>query len=385
MQADPIGVLEGTHFLDGDHACCEGAIAAGCRVAFGYPITPSTEVVERIAWRFPVVGGVFMQMEDEIASSIAIQGASWGGKKVMTVTSGPGMSLMMEHIGYAAMTETPCVFVNVQRGGPSTGLPTLPAQADMMQARWGAHGDYEVISISPNSPQECFDLTIRAFNLAERYRVPVLIMMDESVGHMTEKVVIPPAGKIRIENRKKPKGSKNNYLPYKTGKSMVPPMASAGEGYHFHITGLTHNEKGYPVMTADVQHQLVNRLLDKIRLNVGDISIIEEYNTSDAEIVLVAYGITSRVVLKTMELARDKGSKVGVFRPVVVWPFPEKRLKELAEKTKIFIVPEINCGQVVLEVERLVGRDAKVVSVPHAGGALHDPEEILKVLDEELS
>src|SRR5512142_3429250 len=202
MHADPAGVLPGAHFIDGDHACCEGALAAGCRFVAGYPITPSTEVVERIAWRFPEVGGVFIQMEDELASSIAIAGAAWGGLKAMTVTSGPGFSLMMEHLGYAAMTETPCVFVNVQRGGPSTGLPTLPAQADMMQARWGSHGDYGTIAVCPNSPQECFDLGITAFNLSEEYRVPVLLMLDECVGHMTEKVVIPEADKIDVTPRR---------------------------------------------------------------------------------------------------------------------------------------------------------------------------------------
>ena len=226
---DDSGVLTGAHFVDGDHACCEGAIAAGCRFVAGYPITPSTEVVERIAERFPFVGGVFIQMEDEIASSIAIQGAVWAGKKAMTVTSGPGFSLMMEHIGYAAMTETPCVIVDVQRAGPSTGLPTMPAQGDMMQARWGSHGDYGIIALCPNSPQECFDLTIRAFNLAEQFRVPVLLMMDECVGHMIERVNIPPANEIHTFKRRYYHGSKNDFLPYKAEQDMVPPMIKAGE------------------------------------------------------------------------------------------------------------------------------------------------------------
>jgi 2-oxoglutarate ferredoxin oxidoreductase subunit alpha len=382
MGADPQGVLTGVHFLDGDHACCEGAIAAGCRAAFGYPITPSTEIVERIALRLPLVGGVFVQMEDEIASSIAIQGAAWGGKKVITVTSGPGMSLMMEHVGLAAMTETPCVFVNVQRGGPSTGLPTLPAQGDMMQARWGSHGDYEIIAISPNSPQECFDLTVHAFNLSERYRVPVLIMMDESVGHMTERVTIPHAEQIEVESRRLPEGPKEEYLPFAPGENLVPPMAPVGEGYRFHVTGLTHNEKGYPVMSPDVQDHLVRRLLDKIRLNAEDIAMVEEDQIQDADVVLVAYGITSRVVLRTLHLAREKGLKVGVFRPVVVWPFPEKRLRELAERVKAFVVVELNYGQVVLEVERIVGGRVPTVLVPHGGGALHNPEDILRVVEE---
>jgi 2-oxoglutarate ferredoxin oxidoreductase subunit alpha len=384
MKADPKGVLTGVHFLDGDHACCEGALAAGCRCSFGYPITPSTEVVERIARRLPTVGGVFLQMEDEIAASIAIQGAAWGGKKVMTVTSGPGMSLMMEHVGLAAMTETPCVFVNVQRAGPSTGLPTLTAQGDMMQARWGSHGDYETISICPNSPQECFDLTIEAFNLAERYRVPVMFMMDESVGHMTERVVIPEADKIEVAERRPPteKPSESYGLYACVDDSMVPPMPPVGAGYRFHVTGLTHNEKGYPAMDPDTQEVLVHRLLDKIRKHETEIARYEEYQLDDAEVVLVAYGISSRVVIRTMELARAKGLKVGVFRPVVVWPFPETRLKELAERVRALVVVELNYGQVVLEVERLAGGKAQTILVGHGGGSLHDPVHILERVEE---
>ena len=384
MNADPKGVLTGIHFLDGDHACCEGALAAGCRVAFGYPITPSTEIVERMAMRLPLIGGAFIQMEDELAASIAIQGAVWGGRKSMTVSSGPGISLMMEHIGLAAMTETPCVFVNVQRAGPSTGLPTLPAQADMMQARWGSHGDYEIIAICPNSPQECFDLAIHAFNLAETYRVPVLVMMDESVGHMTERVVIPDAESIDVVPRRFTKSSPDTYLAYEPKDNRVPELAPVGEGYHFHVTGLTHDDRGYPAMTAEAQERLVRRLVEKIRNNANEMAMVEETQTEDAEVILVAYGITSRVVLRTLQLARKKGLKVGVFRPVIVWPFPERRLRELAEKTKVFVVPELNYGQVVLEVERLVGGKAKTILVPHGGGGLHDPEDLLRVVEEAL-
>src|SRR5438270_4846975 len=246
MKADPKGVLTGVHFLDGDHACCEGALAAGARFSSGYPITPSTEVVERFAARIPTAGGTCIRMEAELAASITLQGAGWGGAKAFTVTSGPGFSLMMEHIGYAVMTETPCVFVDVQRGGPSTGLPTLPAQSDMMQARWGSHGDYSVIALSPNSPQECFDLTIKAFNLSERFRTPVMFMMDEVVGHMTEKVVIPPADEIEVQPRLHTKKSPEEYRAYEPNEEGVPEMAHAGEGYRFHVTGLTHDERGYP-------------------------------------------------------------------------------------------------------------------------------------------
>ncbi|HOX46544.1 MAG TPA: 2-oxoacid:acceptor oxidoreductase subunit alpha [Myxococcota bacterium] len=385
MKADPRGVLTGVHFLDGDHACCEGALAAGCRCAFGYPITPSTEVVERIAQRLPTVGGVFLQMEDEIASSIAIQGAAWGGKKVLSVSSGPGISLMMEHIGLAAMTETPCVFVNVQRAGPSTGLPTLVAQADMMQARWGSHGDYEVIAICPNSPQECFDLTLHAFNLAETYRTPVMFMMDEAVGHMTERVVIPAAEQLEVVERRRPREKPSDqYALYRCEPgSRVPPMPPVGEGYRFHVTGLTHDERGYPVMNAEAQDKLVRRLVDKIRLAEPELARYEEFQVDDADVVLVAYGITSRVVQRSMRLARERGLKVGVFRPVVVWPFPERRLRELARRVKAFVVAELNLGQVVLEVERLAG-GTRTVLASHAGGALHEPEAILKVVQEVL-
>ena len=382
MKADPRGVLTGVHFLDGDHACCEGALAAGARFASGYPITPSTEVVERFASRVPTVGGTFIQMEDELAASIALQGAVWGGAKAFTVTSGPGFSLMMEHIGYAAMTETPCVFVDVQRGGPSTGLPTLPAQADMMQARWGSHGDYEIIALCPNSPQECFDLTIKAFNLAEEFRVPVMFMMDEVVGHMTEKVVIPSADQIDIKPRRHTRKPVDEYLPYGTNGDMVPEIAHAGEGYKFHITGLTHDEHGYPNMTLQVQDKLVRRLQNKVRAAADRIALFEEEGLGDAEVVVVSYGITSRVAQRAIDLARAKGWRVGKLRLITAWPFPEKKIRELAANVKAFVVPELNLGQMVREVERAAAGQAKTFSVPHAGGGVHNPEEILQVIVE---
>ena len=382
MKADPRGVLTGTHFIDGDHACCEGALAAGARFAAGYPITPSTEIVERFASRVPTVGGSFIQMEDELAASITLQGAVWGGAKAFTVTSGPGFSLMMEHIGYAAMTETPCVFVDVQRGGPSTGLPTLPAQADMMQARWGSHGDYEIIALCPNSPQECFDLTIKAFNFAEEYRVPVMFLMDEVVGHMTEKVVIPPADEIDVVPRKHTRKPVEEYLPYGTNGDLVPEMAHAGEGYKFHVTGLTHDERGYPNMTPQTQDVLVRRLQNKVRDAAERIALFEEENVDDADIIVVSYGITSRVAQRAIELARARGLKVGKFRMITVWPFPEARIRELAGKTKAFVVPELNLGQMVREVDRAAGGQAKTYLVPHAGGSVHHPEDILKAIVE---
>lgn len=382
LHADPKGVLTGVHFLDGDHAACEGAIAAGARFAAGYPITPSTEVVERFAARIPMVGGVFIQMEDELAASIAIAGAVWAGAKAFTVTSGPGFSLMMEHIGFAAMTETPCVFINVQRGGPSTGLPTLPAQADMMQARWGSHGDYEIIALCPNSPQECFDLTVRAFNLAEEFRVPVMVMMDECVGHMTEKVVIPPAEQIQIYPRRHTRLPPSEYKPYAAGPDLVPEMVHAGEGYRFHITGLTHDERGYPSMTVAAQDQLIKRLKAKITRAADRLACYEQEAVEGAEVIVVSYGITSRVAQRAVELARARGVKVGRVRLITVWPFPTKQLRALARHVKAFVVPEINLGQIALEVERAAAGQAEVVQVPHAGGGVHQPEQILEAIME---
>jgi 2-oxoglutarate ferredoxin oxidoreductase subunit alpha len=381
MKADPIGVATGNHYIDGDHACGEGAIAAECRFLAGYPITPSTEVAERIAERFPKVGGMFIQMEDEIASMAAIIGAAWGGAKVMTVTSGPGFSLMMENIGLATMLETPCVIVNVQRGGPSTGLPTLTAQSDMMQARWGSHGDYEIIALSPNSPQECFDLTITAFNLSELWRVPVMFMMDECVGHMTEKVVIPEADQIDIVPRNIYKGKKEDYRPFKfNGSNEIAPMVKAGDGYFIHLTGLTHDERGYPVISAEAQEKNVTHLVDKILKNEEKIRLLEEDQIDGAEVIVISYGITSRVALKAIKEARAAGIKVGTIRLIVVWPFPEKLIKKLASKVKAFIVPEINLGQISLEVERCAAGKAKTIHVPHAGGWVHDPNDILKAI-----
>jgi len=382
MKADPRGVLTGTHFIDGDHACCEGALAAGARFAAGYPITPSTEVVERFAQRVPTVGGCFIQMEDELAASITLQGGVWGGAKAFTVTSGPGFSLMMEHIGYAAMTETPCVFVDVQRGGPSTGLPTLPAQGDMMQARWGSHGDYEIIALCPNSPQECFDLTVKAFNFAEEFRIPVMFMMDEVVGHMTEKVVIPPADEIEVVPRKHTRKSVEDYLPYGTNGDMVPEMAHAGEGYKFHVTGLTHDDRGYPNMTPQMQKTLVGRLQNKILSAVERISMFEEDSTEDADVIVVSYGITSRVAQRAIDMARAKGMKVGKLRLITAWPFPDFKIRELAARTRAFVVPELNLGQMAREVQRAAEGKAKTFLVPHAGGSVHHPEEILAVIQE---
>jgi len=383
LQADPRGVLSGIHFMDGDHAACEGALAAGCRFVAGYPITPSTEIVERFASRIPTVGGVFIQMEDELASSIAIQGAVWGGKKVMSVSSGPGISLMMEHLGYAFITETPSVWVDVQRGGPSTGLPTLPAQGDMMQVKWGSHGDYEIIALSPNSPQECFDLMIQAFNLAETWRVPVFFMMDEVVGHMTERVEIPPAESIQVVERKWTTRRPGEYKVFETREDdLVPCMTQAGEGHRIHVTGLTHDERGYPSMTPETQEKLLTRLTNKIRLNTHRIVDIREDGVEDADVVVISYGITSRIAMAAVEMARAEGLKVGHARLVICWPFPAERIRQLRDRVKAFVVPELNLGQMVLEVERATQGHTRVVSIPHCGGTVHEPEAILSVIRE---
>jgi 2-oxoglutarate ferredoxin oxidoreductase subunit alpha len=382
VKADPKGVLTGAHYLDGDFSLAEGALAAGCRFFAGYPITPSTETAERFSERIPHVGGIFIQMEDEIASIAALIGASWTGAKAMTVTSGPGFSLMMENIGLACMMEVPLVIANVQRGGPSTGLPTLTGQQDMMQAKWGSHGDYEIIALAPDSPQECFDLTIKAFNLAETYRVPTFVMTDECVGHMHEKVIIPPAEEIELFERKWYEGPKDKYLPYKPDKDEVPLMVKAGEGYRFHTTGLTHDKRGYPVINAECQDWCVRHLVDKIRKNAHKIVELEEEETEGADVVVVSYGITSRVAVKAVQQARKAGIKVGTLRLITVWPFPEDRIKELAKRIKAFVVPEINLGQIRREVERCAFGQAPAVGVSHCGGWVHNPDDIFKAIKE---
>ncbi len=376
------GILKGSFFMDGDTACAEGAISAGCRFFGGYPITPATEIAERMARRLPQVDGTYIQMEDEIASISAVLGASWAGMQAMTATSGPGFSLMMENLGLGIITETPCVLVNVQRGGPSTGMPTLVGQGDMMQARWGSHGPYEIIALAPSSPQELFDLTIRAFNLAEKYRTPVLVMTDEAVGHMTERVVIPSPEEIEHYPRRKPKELPGDgYLPFHPDPDGVPPMACAGEGYRIHITGLTHTEEGYPdTVSVETQEKLVARLIRKIRDNRDDIIVVHEDQVEDADVVVVAYGISARTAARPVRIAREMGLKVGLLKLETVWPFAEKRIQKLASRVKTFVVPEINMGQIALEVERCARGQAQTILVPHAGGGLHDPDDVLAAI-----
>ena len=369
-------VLTGEHFIHGDAACAEGGIAAGCRFFAGYPITPATEVAERMARRLPEVGGIYIQMEDEIASMAAILGASWGGVKSMTATSGPGFSLMMENIGLGMMTETPCVVINVQRGGPSTGLPTLVGQADVMQARWGSHGDYGCIALAPSSPQECFDLTVSAFNFSEIYRLPVFVLADEMIGHMSERVVIPKKADIVIVDRPQPKVGKDQYLPFESSSDMPAPMAITGQGYHVHVTGLTHDERGYPVITDTVQERNVRHLVDKIRKNAQKIIRVETVGIEDATVVVVAYGCTARVARQAVENLRERGHKVGLLRLITIWPFPSSLIRSIAGRVKAFVVPEINYGQIAYEVERTAGGAAEVLLLALMGGSIHSPEEI---------
>jgi 2-oxoglutarate ferredoxin oxidoreductase subunit alpha len=376
------GVLSGEFFMQGDIACAEGAICAGCRFFGGYPITPATEVAQRMSERLPLVDGVYIQMEDELASMNAVLGASWAGVKAMTATSGPGFSLMMENLGLGIMMETPCVLVNVQRGGPSTGLPTLVGQGDMMQAQWGSHGDYAIIALAPSSPQELFDLTIHAFNLAETYRTPVLVMTDAEVGHMTEKVVIPPPDEIKTLSRRKPDVSPEEYQPYRVAPGeWMPPMAVAGEGYRIHTTGLTHDERGYPA-TGDDQAQwlLVQRLIDKIEKNKQDIVMVEGEGLDDAKVAVVSYGIAARTAIWPIQMARQEGIRVGLLRLVTVWPFPDEQIRKLVSQVKAIVVPEINMGQIVREVERCAGGQAEVILVPHPGGGIHDPQKVLNAI-----
>ena len=375
-------VLTGKHYLTGDEACAEGALAAGCKFFGGYPITPATEVAERMSARLPMVDGTFIQMEDEIAAMASVLGASWAGVKSMTATSGPGFSLMMENIGLGVVTETPCVVVNVQRGGPSTGLPTQGAQSDMMQARWGSHGHYEIIALAPSSPQDLFYQTIKAFNLSETYRLPVLIMTDEIVGHMSEKVIIPKAKDITIVSRPAPKGRKDRFKPFKPGPNGVAPMPAAGEGYNVHITGLTHDEKGYPVMTVDAQAEMMDRLMGKIQKNRDDIIETESYRMEDAEIAVVSYGVSSRTSLAAVDEARKLGIKAGFLRLITIWPFPESQIKALAERVKGFVTVEINLGQIHLEVQRCVGGKVPAYLVGHPGGTIITPEQVVNTLKE---
>jgi 2-oxoglutarate ferredoxin oxidoreductase subunit alpha len=371
----PKKVLSGTHFWQGNEACAEGAIAAGCRFYAGYPITPASEIFEHMALRLPQVGGFEVQMEDEMASLGAVIGASWTGAKAMTATSGPGFSLMQEMIGYAFMTETPCVIVDVQRAGPATGQATKVGQGDVMQARWGIHGDYAPIVLAPNSVQELFDLTVRAFNLAERYRTPVILLSDEIVSHMHESLVIPSEDQIEVVDRKKPKLGDSEFFMLPE----VAPMPSVGEGFNVAVTGSTHDETGRRFTADQAVHQrLVETLTGKILNNADKIVDFEAYDSDDCDVGIVSFGCTSRAVYEVIELAKEKGVRVGSIRLKTVWPFPEEAIRQVAQTTKAIVVPELNMRELFYEVERAARRGAPVVSVNKVGGGeMITPEELL--------
>ena len=367
---------------DGNNLIAEAAIDAGCRFYAGYPITPSSEVAERMARKLPEVGGTFVQMEDEIASMGAIIGASLAGIKSMTATSGPGFSLKQENLGYACISETPVVIVNVMRGGPSTGLPTAPSQSDIMQVRWGTHGDHEIIVSTPAFMDEIYEETIRAFNLSERFRVPVIILIDEVLAHMHEGVKLPDKNSIKIINRKKPTVKPKDYLPFDDSEDEIPAMANFFEGYRFHITGLSHGKSGFPSTDVEVVDTMQKRRRRKIERHLDQILKNHEYMLDDADIAIIAIGSVGRAAIDAIDSAREKGIKVGLFRPGTLWPFPETRVREIAEQVEAIIVPEMNLGQLILEVQRVVAGKTKIFGIHKVGGQLIRPREIIAKLQE---
>ncbi len=361
--------------VQGNQACVRAALLAGCRFYAGYPITPSSEIAEGMAEALPPLGGVFVQMEDEIASMGAILGASLAGRKAMTASSGPGFSLMQEHIGYAAYAEIPCVIVDVMRVGPSTGLPTSPAQGDVMQARWGTHGDHPIIALAPASVAEVYELTIEAFNLAERYRTPVILLYDEVIGHVRERVALPAPATVRIVERARPDIPPAAYRPYAVGASGVPAMADFGSGYRYHVTGLAHDERGYPTQDAETVGRLQARLHAKIERD--RIVSHDAVDLDDAEVVVVAFGISARAARRAVRFARAAGHRVGLFRPRTLWPFPDRELAEVAARARAVVVAEMNMGQMLHEVERAIAGRAPVVPCLRADGQPMAAEDVL--------
>lgn len=370
--------------MQGNEACAHGAMYAGCTFFGGYPITPSTEVAEVLSNELPKVGGKFIQMEDEIAAMASILGASLTGAKVLTATSGPGVSLKQELIGYACIAEIPCVIINVMRGGPSTGMPTGPGQSDVQQAKWGTHGDHATIALVPASVQEIFTETVRAFNLAEQYRMPVQVLYDEIVGHMRERIEFPEVGELEIINRTLPSVPPEQYKPYDTSFGDVPPLAAFGSGYRFHVTGLNKAQDGFPTTKAEYVDAEERRQVRKVEGEVARAAIEsnEEYLTEDAEILIFAYGSTSRSARYAVNELRKEGIKVGLFRPITLWPFPEKRIAALGKQVKAIIVPEMNLGQMNLEVERVVKGACPVISIGRVDGDPLNPGQIIAQVKE---
>ena len=370
-----------TFMMQGNIAVAEGAIDAGCRFFAGYPITPSSEIAEHLSKKLPAYGGKFIQMEDEIAAMGAVLGASLGGAKSLTATSGPGFSLKQENIGYASLTEIPVVVVNVMRGGPSTGLPTLPSQGDVMQARWGTHGDHPIIVLAPSNVRESYDMTIQAFNMSEKYRVPVILLLDEIIGHVHEKVTLPDPDELIIVNRKKPSVPPEKYLPYKIDDSLIPEMANFGEGYRYHVTGLVHDETGFPTNNTEQIDRMLTRLNSKIDKYLDEIIQYEETETEDAKIGIVAYGSSARSARNALRMAREKGIKVGMLRIKTIWPFPIERINKFAQQLNAIIVPELNLGQVAHEVEHAVKGKVEVHRVNKINGEPIHPKEILEKIE----
>jgi 2-oxoglutarate ferredoxin oxidoreductase subunit alpha len=369
--------------MQGNEACAEGALAAGCRFFAGYPITPASEIAERLSYRLPQLDGTFIQMEDEIASMGAVIGASLAGVKSMTATSGPGFSLMQENIGYACIAEVPCVVVDVMRGGPSTGLPTNPSQGDVMQARWGTHGDHTIIALCPSSVMECFTLTVKAFNFSEKYRTPVILLIDEVVAHMREKVVLPDPSTLEIIERVKPSVPQEWYLPYEDTSFGVPPMGIFGEGYRYHVTGLVHDIRGFPTLRQDEIEPFLLRIFRKISTHFEDIQIGESFHLKDADIVIIAYGSIARSAHRAMLEARDKGLKVGLLKLVTLWPFPRRFVEPLTRTHKTLLVPEMNMGQVSREVKRVNQGSTTVLTLNKIDGTIITPHEILESIMKE--
>ena len=363
--------------LQGNQACARAALDAGCRFYAGYPITPSSEIAEAMAAALPRLGGVFVQMEDEIASLGAVLGASLAGRKAMTATSGPGFSLMQEHLGYAAYAEIPCVVVDVMRAGPSTGLPTSPAQGDVMQARWGTHGDHPAVVLAPASVPEVYALTVRAFAIAERYRMPVVLLYDEVVGHVRERVTLPGPGSVPVVERRRPTGPPAAYRPYAGDGDGVPPLAAFGTGYRFHVTGLAHDERGYPTQDPAVVAALQTRLHAKLERDRADLVSWEGVALEDAEVVIVAVGIAARAARRAVALGRAQGLRAGLFRPRTLWPFPDAELADVAARAEALLVAELNMGQMIREVERCAGGRVPVAGCLRADGQPITPEAIL--------
>jgi len=366
--------------LQGNEAMVEGALYAGCRFFAGYPITPATEISEAMSYRLPAVDGTFIQMEDEIASMGAVIGASLAGVKAMTATSGPGFSLMQENLGFACVAEVPAVIVNVMRGGPSTGLPTHVSQGDAQQARWGTHGDHPIIVLAVSTTRECFELTVKAFSLAEKYRTPVIILSDEVVGHTREKILLPPETPLEVVDRVRPDMPPEWYLPYADTASGVPPMGILGDGYRYHVTGLIHDVRGYPTERPDEIVPFLNRLFRKITQHFHDIQMVREEQTADAEILVVAYGSVARSARRAVIEARERGVKAGLLQLITLWPFPRRHLEPLLRQVRAALVPELNMGQMSREVKRVNQGMTRVETLNRFDGNLITPDEIMERL-----